>query len=192
MNALSIFLKTLFFSLLIFCSYNIYADGHGEKKAPELEYFGTLSYADITRINDFKRNFIADIHTGTLTLANGDKGKIASPCADYGNVQKERSLDLDVKCSITMEDGSELYLFYGGKQIMDEKSDQLIKDGKTLTPKNGIDYWISAPLIRTSSEKYDYLSPGGGGNLSKVEGSSSRSVSAVLIGLFHEVASAHI
>ena len=56
-----------------------------------------------------------------------------------------------------MEDGSELYLFYGGKQIMDKKSDQLIKEGKTLTAKNGIDYWISAPLIRTSSEKYDYM-----------------------------------
>ena len=56
-----------------------------------------------------------------------------------------------------MEDGSELYLFYGGKQIMDEKSDQLIKEGKTLTAKNGIEYWISAPLIRTSSEKYDYM-----------------------------------
>ena len=157
MNSLSIFLKTLFFSFIIFCFNNIYADGHGEKKAPELEYFGTLSYADITRINDYKRNFIADIHTGTLTLANGDKGKIASPCADYGNVQKERSLDLEVKCSIIMEDGSELYLFYGGKQIMDEKSDRLIKEGKTLTAKNGIDYWISAPLIRTSSEKYDYM-----------------------------------
>ena len=56
-----------------------------------------------------------------------------------------------------MEDGSELYIYYGGKQIMDEKSDELNKEGKTLTPKNGIDYWISAPLIRTSSEKYDYM-----------------------------------
>ena len=147
----------LFFSFIFFCFSNIYADGHSDKIAPELEYFGTLSYADITRINDYKRNFIADIQVGTLTLANGDKGKVASPCADYGNVQKERTLDLDVKCSITMEDGSELYIYYGGKQIMDEKSDQLIKEGKTLTPKNGIDYWISAPLIRTSSEKYDYM-----------------------------------
>ncbi len=148
---------TLFFSFIFFCFSNIYADGHSKKKGPELEYFGTLSYADITRINDYKRNFIADIQVGTLTLANGDKGKVASPCADYGNVQKERTLDLDVKCSITMEDGSELFIYYGGKQIMDKKSDQLIKDGKTLTPKNGIDYWISAPLIRTSSEKYDYM-----------------------------------
>ena len=109
---------------------SINADGHSEKIGPELEYFGTLSYADITRINDYKRNFIADIQVGTLTLANGDKGKVASPCADYGNVQKERTLDLDVKCSITMEDGSELFIYYGGKQIMDKQSDQLIKDGK--------------------------------------------------------------
>ena len=157
MNLIKSIFKTLPIILILIMFNKANADGHSEKKAPKLEYFGTLSYADITRINDYKRNFIADIHTGTLTLANGDKGKVASPCADYGNVQKERSLDLEVKCSITMEDGSELFIYYGGKQIMDEKSDQLTKDGKTLTPNNGIDYWISAPLIRTSSEKYDYM-----------------------------------
>ena len=157
MNLIKSIFKTLPIILILIILNKAYADGHSQKKAPELEYFGTLSYADITRINDYKRNFIADIQVGTLTLANGDKGKVASPCADYGNVQKERTIDLDVKCSITMEDGSELFIYYGGKQIMDKKSDQLIKDGKTLTPKNGIDYWISAPLIRTSSEKYDYM-----------------------------------
>jgi hypothetical protein len=99
--------------------------------------------------------FITDIHTGTLTLANGDKGKIASPCADYGNVPDLVDDFPENKLYWLDTDGSELYLFYGGKQIMDEKSDQLIKEGKTLTAKNGIDYWISAPLIRTSSEKYD-------------------------------------
>ena len=40
---------------------------------------------------------------------------------------------------------------------MDEKSDKLNEGGKILTPKNGLDYWISAPLIRTTSEKYDYM-----------------------------------
>ena len=32
---------------------------------------------------------------------------------------------------------------------MDEKSDKLNEEGKTLTPKNGLDYW-AAPLIRTT------------------------------------------
>ena len=144
--------------LILVCSISkINADGHKAKKGPELEYFGTLSYADITRMNGYKRNFIADIPAGELILANGDKRKVASPCADFGNLQKERTIDLDVKCSITMEDGSELYIIYGGKMIMDEKSDKLNEEGKVLTPKNGLDYWISAPLIRTSSEKYDYM-----------------------------------
>ena len=145
-------------ALMLVCSISkVYADGHKAEKGPELEYFGTLSYADITRMNDYKRNFIADIPAGELILANGDKGKVASPCADFGNLQKKRTIDLDVKCSITMEDGSELYIIYGGKMIMDEKSDKLNEEGKVLTPKNGLDYWISAPLIRTSSEKYDYM-----------------------------------
>ncbi len=144
--------------ILILIGFNkAYADGHKSKKGPQFEYFGSLSYVDITRFNDYKENFIADLPDGNLILANGDKGKIASPCADYGKLQKERTIDLDVRCSITMEDGSELYIFYGGKMIFDEKSDKLNEEGKTLTPKNGLAYWVSAPLIRTSSEKYDYM-----------------------------------
>ena len=149
--------KTISIFLILIGFNKAYADAHKSKKGPELEYFGTLSYADITRMNGYKRNFIADIPSGTLTLANGDKGKVASPCADYGNMQKERTIDLDVRCSVTMEDGSELYIIYGGKMIMDEKSDELNKEAKLLTPKNGLDYWIAAPLIRTTSEKYDYM-----------------------------------
>ena len=87
---------------IVFSSYKSFADGHKNKKGPELEYFGTLSYADITRMNGYKRNFIADIPSGTLTLANGDKGKVASPCADYGNLQKERTIDLEVRCSFLL------------------------------------------------------------------------------------------
>ena len=152
MNKLIIFFVTLLLSF-----NNTYADGHKDKKGPNFEYFGSLSYVDITRFNDYKQNFIADLPDGSFILANGDKGKIASPCADFGKLQKERTIDLDVRCSITMEDGSELYIFYGGKMIFDKKSDKLNEEGKILTPKNGLAYWVSAPLIRTSSEKYDYM-----------------------------------
>ena len=47
--------------LLIIGFNKAYADGHKSQKGPKLEYFGTLSYADITRMNGYKRNFIADI-----------------------------------------------------------------------------------------------------------------------------------
>ena len=56
-----------------------------------------------------------------------------------------------------MDDGSHLYIFYGGKMIMDNQAMQLMDEGKPWKPKNGIDYWINAPMIRTSSEKYDYM-----------------------------------
>ena len=147
----------VFFTTLLLSFSNTYANGHKDKKGPQFEYFGSLSYVDITRFNNYKQNFIADLPNGSLILANGDKGKIASPCADFGKLQKERTIDLDVRCSITMEDGSELYIFYGGKMIFDKKSDKLNEEGKVLTPKNGLAYWVSAPLIRTSSEKYDYM-----------------------------------
>ena len=85
-------LKLLCAFILVCSTSKIYADGHKAKKGPELEYFGTLSYADITRMNGYKRNFIADIPAGELILANGDKGKVASPCADFGNLQKSEQL----------------------------------------------------------------------------------------------------
>ena len=56
-----------------------------------------------------------------------------------------------------MDDGSLLYIFYGGKMIMDDKAMKLMDEGKPWKPKSGIDYWINAPLIRTSSQKYDYM-----------------------------------
>ena len=43
------------------------------------------------------------------------------------------------------------------KMIMDNKATQLMDEGKPWKPKSGIDYWINAPLIRTSSQKYDYM-----------------------------------
>ena len=157
MKKITTFFKTLFLAFIISSLSNTYADGHKEIQGPQFEYFGSLSYLDITRFNDYKENFIADLPDGSLILANGEKGKIASPCADFGKLQKERTIDLDVRCSVTMEDGSELYIFYGGKMIFDKKSDKLNEEGKVLTPKNGLAYWVSAPLIRTSSEKYDYM-----------------------------------
>ena len=54
----------------------------------------------------FHEIFVANLGSGTLTLANGDVGKVSAPCADFGNAQKELWLDLDVRCTFTMDDGS--------------------------------------------------------------------------------------
>ena len=52
MKTFSIFLKSLFLAFIISCLSNAYADGHKEIKGPQFEYFGSLSYLDITRINE--------------------------------------------------------------------------------------------------------------------------------------------
>ena len=51
MKLTKIFTKLTLISLMLFSFLNLHADGHKNKTGPELEYFGTLSYADITRIN---------------------------------------------------------------------------------------------------------------------------------------------
>ena len=150
-------LKSVLISFMIFCIGTIYAADAKNNNAPKLEYFGSLTYRDIGEVKNFSRNFVANLGSGTLTLANGDVGKVSAPCADFGNAQKELWLDLDVRCTFTMDDGSLLYIFYGGKMIMDDNAMNLMDEGKPWKPKSGIDYWINAPLIRTSSQKYDYM-----------------------------------
>lgn len=148
---------SVFVSSMILCLGNISAADSKNNSAPKLEYFGSLTYRDIGKVKNFSRNFVANLGSGTLTLANGDIGKVSAPCADFGNAQKELWFDLDVRCTFTMDDGSHLYIFYGGKMIMDDKAMQLLNERKPWKPKSGIDYWINAPLIRTSSQKYDYM-----------------------------------
>ena len=157
MNVFRVRLTSVFVSCMIFCLGNISAADPKNNNAPKLEYFGSLTYRDIGKVKNFSRNFVANLGSGTLTLANGDIGKVSAPCADFGNAQKELWFDLDVRCTFTMDDGSHLYIFYGGKMIMDDKAMQLMDESKPWKPKNGIDYWINAPLIRTSSQKYDYM-----------------------------------
>ena len=157
MNTLGVTFKLILITFSLFWHSSNYANGQKIKKGPELEYFGSLTYKEIGEVRNFTRNFVANLGSGTLTLVNGDIGKIAAPCADFGNAQKELWFDLDVRCTITMDDGSNIYIFYGGKMIMDNKAMQLMDEGKPWKPKSGIDYWINAPLIRTSSEKYDYM-----------------------------------
>ena len=148
---------SVFVIFMIFCLGNISAADPKNNNAPKLEYFGSLTYKDIGEVKNFSRNFVANLGSGTLTLANGDIGNVSAPCADFGNAQKELWFDLDVRCTFTMDDGSHLYIFYGGKMIMDDEATQLMDEGKPWKPKSGIDYWINAPLIRTSSQKYDYM-----------------------------------
>jgi len=150
-------LRLVFVISIIFLLGNVSAAAPKKNNAPKLEYFGSLTYRDIGEVKNFSRNFAANLGSGTLTLANGDIGKVSAPCADFGNAQKELWFDLDVRCTFTMDDGSHLYIFYGGKMIMDDKALQRMDEGKPWKPKNGIDYWINAPLIRTTSEKYDYM-----------------------------------
>ena len=42
-------IKLILISLMLTCLNKAFADGHKAKKGPELEYFGTLSYADINK-----------------------------------------------------------------------------------------------------------------------------------------------
>jgi len=72
-------LKLAFIGSMVFCFGSITAADPKNNKAPKLEYFGSLTYRDIGEGKNFSRNFVANLGSGTLTLANGDIGKVSAP-----------------------------------------------------------------------------------------------------------------
>ena len=44
-----------------------------------------------------------------------------------------------------------------GHDVVNLSDRDTIKFNRYISAKSGIDYWINAPLIRTSSQKYDYM-----------------------------------
>ena len=115
--------KTLVFvSSIMICSGNISAADPKNRNAPRILWLEHIE----TSVKFFEI-LLPILQSGTLTLANGDIGKVSAPCADFGNAQKELWFDLDVRCTFTMDDGSHLYIFYGEK-YMDDKATQLMDD----------------------------------------------------------------
>ena len=53
--------------------------------------------------------------------------------------------------------GAEVLICGRRVSVLEDTAKELMDEGKPWKPKNGIKYWINAPLIRTSSQKYDYM-----------------------------------
>ena len=64
---------------------------------------------------------------------------------------------MNVHCNIKMDDGSVLLWEYRGRLKMNETGGKNMEVGKPITPTDGMDYWISIPLVKTTSEKYAWL-----------------------------------
>ena len=94
---------------------------------------------------------------GKLTLSGGGTGNLIGPCGEWGELRDSGTLAMNVHCNIKMDDGSVLLWEYRGRLKMNETGGKNMEVGKPITPTDGMDYWISIPLVKTTSEKYAWL-----------------------------------
>ena len=82
-------------------------------------------------------------------------GEIVPPSGDWLRVLPNGTSELDVRVSIKADDGSFIFVKYGGRIAMPADAAKRLEAGESL----GSDdlYFITSPTFETSSEKYGWL-----------------------------------
>jgi hypothetical protein len=82
-------------------------------------------------------------------------GKLIAPGGDWLRAMPGGSFRLDVRGTIKTDDDALVYIAYNGVISMSKETFDRLMKGETLTSKDL--YFISAPTMQTSSEKYAWL-----------------------------------
>lgn len=82
-------------------------------------------------------------------------GKLIAPGGDWLRAMPGGSFRLDVRGTIKTDDDALVYIAYSGVISMSKETFDRLMKGETLTSKDL--YFISAPTMQTSSEKYAWL-----------------------------------
>lgn len=90
--------------------------------------------------------------------AKGPKisGKFIPPGGDWLRVMPSGALRLDVRATLRTDDGALIYISYNGIVQHSAESAEKLNRGEVLTTRD-IPYFITAPTVETSSEKYAWL-----------------------------------
>lgn len=90
--------------------------------------------------------------------AKGPKisGTFIPPGGDWLRVMPSGALRLDVRATLKTDDGALIYLSYNGIIQHSKESAEKLNKGEVLTAKE-IPYFIVAPTLETSAEKYAWL-----------------------------------
>lgn len=90
--------------------------------------------------------------------AKGPKiaGTFIPPGGDWLRVMPSGALRLDVRATLKTDDGALLYISYNGVIQHSKESAEKLNRGEVLTAKD-IPYFIVAPTLETSAEKYAWL-----------------------------------
>jgi hypothetical protein len=141
-------------SVVLLCGAS--AASHAQSTEIKTEYLMTFVAPLAPPIPIDNSLIIVGVKAGGWVKGPKISGKIAAPGGDWLRIMPSGTLRLDVRGLIHTDDDAYIFMSYNGIiQQSKESADRLAK-GETLTTKD-IPYFITAPTLQTSSEKYAWL-----------------------------------
>lgn len=99
--------------------------------------------------------FIYNVRDGGWVKGPKISGKLLAPQGDWLRAMPGGSYRLDVRGTFKTDDGALVYIAYNGIISQSKESFDRLMKGETLTSKDL--YFITAPTMQTSSDKYAWL-----------------------------------
>ena len=126
-----------------------------ETPAPTLSYAMTYQ-ADLLPPQVVAPNrLVWDAPSGWVKSADGSSGKIIEPSADWMTVTAPDGFSLDVRASILMDDGAQIYVEYKGRVKLTEQGLVKMQASELLTSEDF--YFVTSPTVMTIAEKYLWM-----------------------------------
>lgn len=91
-----------------------------------------------------------------IKLSTGETWEVLSPCADWGYISANGTVELDVRCTAKTEDGSFVRIDYKGRAKLNENGVKKIETSEVMTAPNDM-YFITALTMQTQSEKHSWM-----------------------------------
>lgn len=146
-RAVALGMSSLFFAFSSVCS--------AQTTSVSTEYLMTM-YAPLDAPHVIDNTlFIYNVREGGWAKGPKISGQLVAPGADWLRMMPGGSARLDVRATLKTDDGALLYLTYNGIISHTKESWDRLMKGEVLTSKDH--YFMTAPTIQTSAEKYAWL-----------------------------------
>jgi hypothetical protein len=99
---------------------------------------------------------VANIRPGGWVKGPNVSGKFVSPGGDWLRIMPSGALRLDIRALIQTDDNAVILITYNGILQNSKESVERLMKGELMTTKD-IPYFVTAPTLQTSSEKYAWL-----------------------------------
>jgi len=143
------------FGAIIICMNITYAK---DLTQPKLKYEMTAKlYLEAPMPIEANQTIFSVVAEGSyIKLSTGETWEVLSPCADWGYISANGTVELDVRCTAKAEDGSFVRIDYKGRAKINENGVKKIETSEVMTAPNDM-YFITALTIQTQSEKYSWM-----------------------------------